>query len=166
VRLVTPDLAVIDAAIEGDAALARMLGCEVAEGWAVFPQSIPRVRVAVAADPGSTRWGTRLFVVDDPRTLVGWGGFKGPPREGVVELGYAISPIRQGQGLATIAVGELLHEAFAAPEVQTVIAHTLAERGPSVRVLEKSGFAYDGDIADAGRATWRFRIERPPHSCG
>jgi len=161
VHLVTPDLAMIDAAIEGDVALARTLGCEVAEGWVVFGQALGRVRGELAADPGSTRWGTRFFVVDDPRTLVGWGGFKGAPREGVVEIGYAISPVWRGQGLATIAVGELLREAFAAPEVQTVVAHTLAERGPSVCVLEKAGLVHDRDSADDERVTWRFRVERP-----
>ena len=162
VRLVTPDLALLDAAIDDRLALGRALGCEMAEGWDVFPEALRPTRDALAADPESARWGTRLFVLDEPRTLVGWGGFKGPPRQSVVELGYAVAPSWEGRGLATAAVRELVREAFAAPEVQSVLAHTLAEPGPSVRVLEKAGFVHDGEVRDeeVGKA-WRFRLDRP-----
>jgi ribosomal-protein-alanine N-acetyltransferase len=161
VRLLVPDLALLDAALDGRAALSRALGCAVADGWEVFPSAVRRTRDAVAADPGSARWGTRLFLVDDPRTLVGWGGFKGPPRDGVVELGYAIAPGWRERGLATAAVRELLHEAFAAPEIRAVIAHTQAEPGPSVRVLEKTSFIRQGEVPDDSVGTaWRFRRDR------
>lgn len=143
------------------AALAQALGCEVADGWAVFPGAVARTRDAVVADPGSVRWGTRFFVVDDPRTLVGWGGFKGPPRDGAVELGYAVAPGWEGRGVASAAVRELLREAWAAPEVQAVLAHTLAGPGASVRVLEKTGFVHDGAAEDDDvGALWRFRCAR------
>ena len=162
VGLVIPDLALLDAALGDRAALGRALGAEVAEGWDVFPRALRSARDAAAADPAHTRWGTRLFVLEEPRTLVGWGGFKGPPREGVVELGYAIAPGWEGRGLATAAVRELLREAFAAPEVRAVIAHTRAEAGPSPRVLEKAGFAHDGEVADEQVGTaWRFRLAAP-----
>ncbi len=78
-------------------------------------------------------------------------------------------PAWQGRGLATAAVRELLREAFAAPDVERVTARTLAEPGPSVRVLEKSGFATsDGDVADREVGTaWRLppasaRWQTPP----
>jgi [ribosomal protein S5]-alanine N-acetyltransferase len=159
VTLVTADLALLDAALDDRAALARALDCEIAEGWDVFPRSLRRARDAVAADPERARWGTRLFVLEDPRTL---GGFKGPPRDGVVELGYAIAPAWEGRGLATAAARALLREAFAAPEVQSVVAHTLPGPGPSARVLEKTGFAREGEVSDddVGRV-WRFRVDRP-----
>lgn len=161
VGLVTPDLALLDAANAGGPALEQALGCEVADGWDVFGQALGRIRDVVAADPASTRWGTRLFVLETPRTLVGWGGFKGPPRDGAVELGYAISPSWEGRGIATAAVGELLRDAYAEPGVRSVIAHTLPETGPSVRVLGKSGFIYESAvITDGVGTTWRFRHER------
>jgi RimJ/RimL family protein N-acetyltransferase len=119
-------------------------------------------RDAVAADPDRVRWGTRLFVLEEPRTLVGWGGFKGPPRDGVVEFGYAIAPAWEGRGLATEAARAMLREAFAEDHVTAVIAHTLAERNASVRVLEKTGFALDGESTDDDVGTvWRFRLDRP-----
>lgn len=55
----------------------------------------------------------------------------------------------------------MAREGFAAIEVQTVIAHTLAEPGPSVRVLEKAGFVRDGEVVDDDvGAAWRFRLDR------
>lgn len=112
---------------------------------------------------GSTRWGTRLFVVDDAApVLVGCGGFKGAPRDGAVELGYAVAPPWRERGVASTAVRAMLAEAWADTEVQAVIAHTLAEPDASVRVLEKAGFARDGEIEDPDvGAAWRRRLARP-----
>lgn len=160
IHLVEPDLAVLEAAVEGRRALERVLHRAVAEGWDVFSEALQATRDAVAADPASTRWGPRLFVLDEPRILVGWGGFKGPPHEGAVELGYAIAPSWEGRGLATAAARALLNEALAAPEVRTVLAHTLGEPGASVRVLQKTGFVIDGELVDeeVGKV-WRFRLD-------
>jgi [ribosomal protein S5]-alanine N-acetyltransferase len=161
VRLVRPTLAILDAAVDDEAALGRLLGCSVAPGWDVFPGALRRARDAVAADTAGTRWGTRLFVLAEPRTLVGLGGFKGPPRDGAVELGYAIAPGYEGRGLATAAVHALLAEAFADAQVRAVVAHTLPERNASVRVLEKAGFTLEGEVPDEGVGTaWRHRRRR------
>ncbi|MBA3340127.1 MAG: GNAT family N-acetyltransferase [Geodermatophilaceae bacterium] len=161
VRLVTLDLGLLDAAIAGPALLEREVGGEVAQGWNVFPEELRLTREAVAADPQSTSWGPRLFVLDVPHVVVGWGGFKGSPRNGVVELGYAVAPAWQGRGVGTAAVHALLRQAWAAADVQTVLAHTLAGPGASVRVLEKTGFRHDGEIYDDEvGATWRFRLDR------
>jgi RimJ/RimL family protein N-acetyltransferase len=162
VRLLTPDLALLDAAVDGRAALVRALGHDVADGWEVFGASVVRARDAVALDPGATRWGTRLFICDDPATLVGWGGFKGPPQDGAVEIGYAVAPGWRGRGVASLAVRALLGEAWAAPGVEAVLAHTLAEPNASVRVLLKAGFARDGERSDANIGPlWRWRLPRP-----
>ena len=129
----------------------------------MFPAALEHFRDAITADPASARWGPRLIVVDTPRTLVGWGGFKGPPgdADGTVEIGYAIAPAWEGRGVATAAVRELLREAWAAPEVRRVAAHTLPEPGASVRVLEKNGFARDGEhVDDDDGVVWRFALPR------
>jgi RimJ/RimL family protein N-acetyltransferase len=161
--LLIADLPMLDAALEGPDRLSGALGgCEVAAGWEVFPEALPAARGAVVEDGARTRWGTRLFILEEPRTLVGWGGFKGPPVDGAVELGYAIAPDFRGRGIAGEAVREMLGEAFAAGEVHAVIAHTLPTPGASTRVLEKTGFARDGEVTDEedGRL-WRWRRERP-----
>ena len=53
-------------------------------------------------------------------------------------------------------------EAFDAPEVSAMIAHTLPERNASNRVLEKVGFQPDGEAAEDGERVWRFRMSRVP----
>jgi [ribosomal protein S5]-alanine N-acetyltransferase len=161
VLLVAPDLELLDAAIAGREQLSRALGCKVAEGWNVFGGAVRRTRDALARDPGSARWGMRLFVQDHPPALIGFGGFKGPPNDGVVELGYAIAPSHEGRGLATAAARAMVREAFADPGVRTVIAHTKPEPGASTRVLEKLGFTAEGEVPDKQIGTsWRFRIDR------
>jgi RimJ/RimL family protein N-acetyltransferase len=130
-------------------------------GWASFTTALARTREARAAAPGDTRWGARLFVAGEPPELVGWGGFKGPPRDGFVELGYEIAESRRERGLATAAVRAMVAEALADPAVATVIAHTLPEPGPSTRVLEKAGFRFDREAEEAGATVWRFSLERP-----
>jgi ribosomal-protein-alanine N-acetyltransferase len=100
-------------------------------------------------------------VTAEPPELVGWGGFKGPPAGGTVELGNEIAESRQGRGLATAATRAMVAEAFADQRVGAVIAHTLPERNASNRVLEKAGFRFDGEARDGDRAVWRFSLERP-----
>jgi [ribosomal protein S5]-alanine N-acetyltransferase len=160
IRLVRADRALLDAALSGDEALARALGHDVVAGWVTFREALQRTRDAVAADPGAAAWGSRLFVTEESPELVGWGGFKGPPRDGVVELGYEIAESRQGRGLATAATRAMVAEAFADERVRTVVAHTLTEPNASNRVLEKVGFRWDGEVTQAGRVVWRYSLSR------
>jgi [ribosomal protein S5]-alanine N-acetyltransferase len=160
ISLVRPDLDLLEAALAGDDALARALGHEVAPGWATFREALKPTRDALAADPDRARWGTRFFVTGDPPELVGWGGFKGAPANGAVELGYEIAEARQGRGLATAAVRAMVAEAFADERVTAVIAHTLPERNASNRVLEKVGFRWQGEAEEGGRLVWRYSLSR------
>jgi ribosomal-protein-alanine N-acetyltransferase len=161
IRLVRANLDLLDAALAGDDALARALGHDVVAGWATFREALQPTRDALAADPGGAAWATRFFVAADPPELVGWGGFKGPPRDGVVELGYEIAEARQRRGLATAATRAMVAEAFADERVTTVIAHTLPERNASNRVLEKVGFQYHGEAEEEGEVVWRYSLIRP-----
>jgi RimJ/RimL family protein N-acetyltransferase len=160
VRLITPDLQQLDAALEGDEELSEALGLEVAPGWVTFRQALTHTRDARAKDPGGAEWGTRFFAAGDPPELIGWGGFKGPPREGVVEVGYEVAESHRGRGLATEAVAAMLDHAFAEPGVTAAIAHTLPEHNASTRVLEKSGFQHDAVCEEDGQRVWRWRRER------
>jgi ribosomal-protein-alanine N-acetyltransferase len=161
VSLVRAELHLMDAALAGDEALARALGYQVVPGWVTFTEALGPTRDAVAADPGASAWGTRFFLAGDPPELVGWGGFKGPPREGAVELGYEIAQSRRGRGLATAATRAMLAEAFADEDVTLVVAHTLPRRNASNRVLEKAGFVYDCEAREGGEVVWRFSHARP-----
>lgn len=148
------DLLPVDATLRAAAAandLAAALALPLADGWDVFPGSL-----AAGAEPP---WGSYLFVQEG--AVVGYGGFKGAPAGGEVELGYAIAPGWRGRGLATEAAAALLARAFAEPEVNAVVAHTLAEPGPSTRVLERLGFTRAAELVDPDDGPiWRYRRAR------
>ena len=150
----------MDAALAGDEALSDALGHGVADGWVTFTEALQPTRDAMAAQDGDATWGTRFFITGDPPELVGWGGFKGPPLDGVVELGYEIAESRAGRGLATAATRAMVEEAFADERVSTVIAHTLPERNASNRVLEKAGFRFAREAEEDGETIWRFELAR------
>jgi len=150
----------MDAALAGDEALSEALGHDVVPGWVTFTEALEPTRDALAAQEGNATWGTRFFVVGDPPELVGWGGFKGPPVDGVVELGYEIAESRAGRGLATAATRAMVGEALADERVMTVIAHTLPEPNASNRVLDKAGFRFSRETEEEGETVWRFTLAR------
>ncbi len=150
----------MEAALAGDDALAKALAHDVVTGWVTFTEALQPTRDALAANPSRSAWGARFFVAGDPPELVDWGGFKGPPKDGVVEVGFEIAEARRGRGLATAATRAMLAEAFADERVTAVIAHTLPERNASNRVLEKAGFRFEGDGREGGLTVWRFSLAR------
>lgn len=162
-RLVDATLALLGAALEGRGALEAALGVSVAEGWEGFPGALPIIRAACAKTPDGHRWGSLFFIEPQASTLVGFGGFKGPPSpEGVVEIGYAIAPAFRARGLATDAVTQMVQRAFADAAVRAVDAHTLGHDNPSTRVLQKAGFRKIAEIEDPDEGPiWQWRLERP-----
>jgi ribosomal-protein-alanine N-acetyltransferase len=146
--------------VEGDHQFTERFGVPVASGWAGFPEALPFALEGARTSPGDP-WGPHLFL--DDGTLAGFGGFKGPPVGGTVELGYAVAPDRQGRGIATDVVRQLLERARDAGVV-TVVAHTLAEDNPSTSVLRKTGFERTAELLEDDMLVWRW--ERPMHPEG
>jgi len=65
----------------------------------------------------------------------------------------------QRNGYCTEAVKALIAWAFGHPAVQTVIAHTLPELAPSIRVMEKCGLSFAGEgPTEDGMQTIRLRV--------
>jgi RimJ/RimL family protein N-acetyltransferase len=94
---------------------------------------------------------------EDAPLLCGYGGFKGAPQDGVVEIGYSVVPSLHRRGIAPEACEALIVWASRDARVQRVIAHTYPHLNPSIRVLEKLGFARAGDGDEPG--TIRFELE-------
>ena len=152
----------LEALAESDEAFTALTGIPVEPGWAAQFPGIVRYclqRLDAGDDP---TWSIHLFL-DDQRdgALVGNGGWKGAPVDGVAELGYAVAPACRNQGIAGGAVAVLLAQAARAG-LHTVIAHTLREPSASTRVLERSGFRHVGDEHEDGVPVWRWeRTVRP-----
>lgn len=86
---------------------------------------------------------------DTPRTLVGTGGFMGPPdAAGTAEIGYTIAADWRGQGLATELVSGLVQQAAATGLVRRLVARTRADNPNSQQVLVRNGFALVGPAED------------------
>ncbi|MEZ5893472.1 MAG: GNAT family N-acetyltransferase [Parvularculaceae bacterium] len=161
ITLIDATFELIDAACRGDDALAAALGAEIAAGWLEFPEALDMMRGDYENSPAARRWGTLFFVAGSPRRLIGWGGYKGAPKDGAVEIGYAIAPGERGKGYATAAAQAMVARAFAAPEISAVTAHTLAEENASTSVLKKTGFDKVSDFIDPEDGpVWGWRLER------
>lgn len=108
-------------------------------------------------------WGAHL-IFDSDGTLVGNGGWKGPPADGKAEIGYAVAPGRQGRGIATAAVQIFVRQARSAG-LKTVAAHTLPRESASTTVLGRCGFNRVGDEIDPDDGLvwrWELPLDRAP----
>ena len=133
-------------------------GLDIAAGYLDFPEALDLiVRDLDAGHP--PEWLSYLIVDPDRSTVVGLGGFKGPPQDGVVEVGYSVAPDHRGRGHATNAVKLWVGRA-AAHGVRVVLAHTLAEPNASTRVLARCGFHQSGVLEDDDLGSvWEWRLE-------
>jgi [ribosomal protein S5]-alanine N-acetyltransferase len=152
----------LNALLQSEQALADLLGVEFAENWLIFPESIEYSLKMLEGNPQILRWGMHLFLKRDENKIIGNGGFKGIADEnGMVEIGYAVSPLYENRGLATEAARGMIEYAFSWSPVRMVDAHTLAEENASGRILQKCGMTKiaekhdpeDGDL-------WQWRILR------
>jgi [ribosomal protein S5]-alanine N-acetyltransferase len=78
-----------------------------------------------------------------------------------VELGYALMPEFWGQGLA-VEIGEkTLSIAFNQFNYLSVVCYTLIDNKRSQRVMEKIGFAFEGNIIHANQPHVLYRYQNP-----
>jgi RimJ/RimL family protein N-acetyltransferase len=143
------------ALIAGDAVFTERFGLRVAPGYLEYDGVLERMLADVdaGADPA---WNTYLFVHGADSALLGLGGFKGPPADGTVEIGYGIAPEYRHQGYATEGATLLIETARAAG-VTTVIAHTLPEPNFSTRILTALGFTQTTTVTDPDEGSvWRW----------
>lgn len=93
------------------------------------------------------------------------------PQDGTIHIGYGVAPTRQGQGIASRAVADLLAWAKTDPRVTAVTAETAVDNPASQRVLQRNGFLRTGervDVEDGPVIMWRAtpddkgQPERPP----
>lgn len=103
-------------------------------------------------DPSLVGWLAWYWIHDTPEgsQLVGGGGFKGPPADGAVEVGYETRATYRSQGFATEAVGAQVAWALDHPDVERVMAETKTNNHASIHVLHKLGFVHVGPGSEVG----------------
>lgn len=136
----------------------RVIGSEVPDGWPEFPESIDFTIARLREQPDQAEWWMHFFLLPDS-TLIGSGGYVGPPQDGVVEFGYELAPEFRGRGLGTAAAKAMIDKATATGAVSMIIAHTLANENPSTGVLRRLGFTKTRELVDPEDGPiWRWEL--------
>ena len=83
------------------------------------------------------------------RTLIGAGGFLGPPNAaGTAEIDFAVAADWRGQGLGTELVAGLVQQAAASGMVRQLLAHAAPDNLAAHQVLLHNDFLLAGPTAD------------------
>jgi RimJ/RimL family protein N-acetyltransferase len=162
-RLVPATAPMIDAELQSRDRLAAALDAAVPPDWPPAHHEIETLRFwrVQLSQPGAAGWWLFYVLLTDgvAPTLVGTVAFKGPPADGMVEIGYSIVPTWQRRGLATAAARALIESAWARG-VEMIVARTLPQLEPSIRVLHKLGFA-PSESGEPGVLAFVLRRARP-----
>src|SRR5262245_24099132 len=154
-RIQSVTLEQVEALLAGDNVFAARYGMRVEPGYLDFPEALPRTRDELANGMPS-EWYSHLIIDADTNTVVGFGGYKGPPAEGEVEIGYSVAPSCQRRGHAT-AAAQLLIDRARVKGATRVCAYTLAEANASTRVLTRCGLTMTEVVEDAEvGSVWRW----------
>jgi [ribosomal protein S5]-alanine N-acetyltransferase len=183
-RLVPATAALAQAELTDRAEFARLLSAVVPDEWPpeILADALPVFLELIEAAPDWVGWyvwyammrtsrEALTLLADVGDILMAAGGFKGPPQDGTVEIGYSVLPRFQGQGYATEMVRALVDWAFRQPGVSQIAAETTEENAASMRLLCRLGFARAGTAVEPGHA--RLVLDRTafcalkpnPHSC-
>ncbi len=155
-ELVPATPATTRAALEGAHVLGASLGAVVPPTWPPEYLDAPALEFTLKRlSQGVQQEGWWLHFVILPngptgRTLIGSAGYKGPPQNGTVEVGYGIVSDHRRRGYASELTRGLVAHAFEHEDVQRVIAETLPELTPSIGVLTKCGFRLIGEGSEPG----------------
>jgi RimJ/RimL family protein N-acetyltransferase len=159
-QLVPATVTLIDAELAGPQSLEAQLHASVPSDWPPehHEPSVLEFWRGRLKDPASAGWWMHyvLLLESERPTVVASVGYKGPPSDGVVEIGYSVVPSRQRRGLATEACRALIEAAWERGAT-SVLAHTFEELVPSIGVLRKLGFKRVG-LTDDGEL--EFRLDR------
>jgi [ribosomal protein S5]-alanine N-acetyltransferase len=154
---------ILEKILAGFSSFGNTLQIQIPDHWtefgsAPFQFALDKVR----GHPEDVPWWSWLPILVSENMLIGNAGYKGPPNEGMVEIGYEVATAYRNQGFATEMAYALVKNAFMDPQVNKVIAHTLAAENPSVRVLRKCGFTFVSEVLDPDDGLiWRWELNSP-----
>ncbi len=161
-KLVCCSKEILEALFKGDESLAAFIGAYIPVKWTSFGEPLFKLSYnTILTGTGKIQWWSYLPVLKKTKTLLGSCGYKGEPKNGMVEIGYEVAEPYRGWGLATEMAKALIKKAFESDEVNCVRAHTLAEINESGSVLAKCGMKKVGELEDPEDGKiWRWEIKR------
>nr|WP_235190527.1 GNAT family N-acetyltransferase [Vibrio mimicus] len=95
----------------------------------------------------STFWSLPYMISVD-KNVIGFCGFKDEPQDGEVEIGYNVSPHKQGRGFAKLAVNQLCQLAFNTNYIERVAALISSTNIASLNVVRANNFVFIGFVVD------------------
>jgi [ribosomal protein S5]-alanine N-acetyltransferase len=163
-RLVPATVVLARAELTDRAEFALLLSATVPDEWPpeILADALPIFLKWIEAAPDRVGWYVWYAMMRAPREaqdmlagdvgdiLMASAGFKGPPQDGTVEIGYSVLPRFQGHGYATEMVRALIDWAFTQSGVLRIVAETTEENTPSMRLLRKLGFVETGPAVEHG----------------
>jgi [ribosomal protein S5]-alanine N-acetyltransferase len=161
--LINATVEILEKILTGNDAVEKALDIFIPDQWTEFGRAPFEYSLNKIKDtPSDTVWWSWLPILVTENMLIGNCGYKGPPVNGTVEIGYEVAVDYRQQGFATEIAKALIENAFRHPDVDTVVAHTLPEENESVHVLQKCGFRFSGEIVDPDDGlVWRWERNRP-----
>ena len=160
--LINATTEVLEKILTGFDAVEKHLDIFIPEQWTEFGHAPFEYALNKIKDtPTDAIWWSWLPILVSENMLIGNCGYKGPPVNSEVEIGYEVAVAYRNQGFATEIAMALLKNAFTHADVKTVIAHTLPEENESVSVLLKCGFQFVSPIEDPDDGLiWRWQVDK------
>ncbi|MEU4560628.1 GNAT family protein [Actinoplanes sp. NPDC023936] len=148
IRFVKLSPAALQALVAGDLATASAEAGVPLSQYLADERWLWEIRLAdIAKDPEAAEWIARAAADGD--TVVGHGGFHGPPdADGVVEVAYSVDPAHRRRGYARAMLTALLARADADPRVTAVRASIRPDNVGSKATIAGFGFFKIGEQWD------------------
>lgn len=161
-QLVGCNVEILEALFKGDVALADYLNINIPAKWTEFGEHAFRwTHEKITTSTHEAKWLSYLPVLKEENMLVGSCGFKGGPKNGMIEIGYEVAEAYRCKGLATEMAKALINFAFQHDDITRVQAHTLAEENESGSVLKKCGMKKVEELEDPDDGkVWRWEIKK------
>jgi RimJ/RimL family protein N-acetyltransferase len=152
----------LEAMKEGQESFFELTSIHLPQKFTEFPDSMDYTIAAAKKETPQMPWTSYAIIINSEQTYAGQCGFKSSPDQyGQVELGYEIAEKYRLKGLAHEAILALIEVAFEHSEINTIIAHTLAEKNISNHLLIKNGFVFNRSIEDEEDGKiWRWSLSR------
>ena len=148
-ELINCDQKILEAILDGEQSLSKLLDIHVPKNWSEFGLRVFKFSLErITEKPETKKWWTYFPIEKKSNTLIGSCGFKGPPLNKTVEIGYEVSQSFRNKGFATEITNLLTEIAFKDKHVHTIKAQTLANNKASEKVLQKCHFKFVKEFLD------------------